>query len=94
MGSRFRAACPALLCHRCCRLMDPERWPSLPALVAMRAIPTLRAFAGRLRATGKRPKVIVVAVMRKLLLFAWTILRSGQPYSPTYQSASTALAAD
>jgi transposase len=62
----------------------------LPALVAMRANPSLRAFADRLRAAGKRPKVVVVAVMRKLLLLAWAILRSGHPYSPTYQSARTA----
>jgi transposase len=62
----------------------------MPALVAMRANPSLRAFADRLRAAGKRPKVVVVAVMRKLLLLAWAILRSGQPYSPTYQSARTA----
>jgi transposase len=55
----------------------------MPALVAMRANPTLRAFADRLRRAGKRPKVIVVAVMRKLLL-AWAILRTGQPFSPTY----------
>jgi transposase len=51
----------------------------MPALVAMRANPTLRTFADRLRTSGKRPKVIVVAVMRKLLVLAWAILRSGQP---------------
>jgi transposase len=66
----------------------------MPALVAMRTNPTLRVFADRLRAAGKRPKVIVAAVMRKLLLLAWAILRSGQPYSPTYRSATTALVAD
>jgi transposase len=65
----------------------------MPALVAMRANPTLRAFADRLRAAGKRPKVIVVAVMRKRLLLAWVILRSGQPYSPAYRPATTALVA-
>ena len=65
----------------------------MPALVAMRANPTLRAFADRLRAAGKRPKVIVVAVMRKLLLLAWAILRSGQPYSPAYRPATTTLVA-
>ena len=63
----------------------------MPALVAMQVHPTLRAFADRLRAAGKRPKVIVVAVMRKLLLLAWAILPSGQPYSPAYRSAATAL---
>ena len=57
----------------------------MPALVAMRANPALRTFADRLRRAGKRPKVIVVAVMRKLLLLAWAILRSGQPFSPAYQ---------
>ncbi len=56
----------------------------MPALVAMRANPALRTFADRLRRAGKRPKVIVVAVMRKLLLLAWAILRSGQPFSPAY----------
>jgi transposase len=53
----------------------------LPAVVAMRANPARRAFAERLRAAGKCPKVVVVAVMRKLLELAWTLLRSGQPFS-------------
>ena len=47
----------------------------------MRANPVLRAFAERLRAAGKRPKVVVVAVMRTLLVLAWTLLRSGHPFS-------------
>ena len=62
----------------------------MPALAAMRANPALRTFADRLRAAGKRPKVVIAAVMRKLLLLAWAILRSGQPYSSTYRSATTA----
>ena len=53
----------------------------LPAVVAMRADPALRAFAERLRAAGKGPKVVIVAVMRKLLELAWTLLRSGQSFS-------------
>ena len=56
----------------------------LPAIVAMRANPVLRAFAERLRAKGKRPKVVITAVMRKLLLLAWTLVRTGQPFSPTH----------
>jgi transposase len=47
----------------------------------MRANPALRVFAERLRAAGTRPRVVVVAVMRKLLELAWTLLRSGQPSS-------------
>jgi transposase len=57
----------------------------MPAVVAMRCNPDLRAFAERLRAAGKRPKVVITAVMRKLLLLAWAILRSGQPYSDTHR---------
>jgi transposase len=56
----------------------------LPAIVAMRANPALRVFAERLRAKGKRPKVVITAVMRKLLLLAWTLLRTGQPFSATH----------
>jgi transposase len=56
----------------------------LPAIVAMRANPALRACAERLRATGKRPEVVLTAVMRKLLLPAWTLLRTGQPFSSTH----------
>jgi transposase len=55
----------------------------MPAIVAMRANPVLRAFAERLRAKGKRPKVVITAVMRKLLLLTWTLLRTGQSFSPT-----------
>ena len=53
----------------------------LPAIVAMRANPALRAFAERLRARGTPTKVVIVAVMRKLLLLAWTLLRSGQSFA-------------
>ena len=56
----------------------------------MRANPALRIFAEPLRAAGKRPKMAIAAVMRKLLLLAWAILRSGQHYSPTYRSATAA----
>ena len=56
----------------------------MPAIVAIRYNPALRGFAERLRARGKRPKVVITAVMRKLLLLAWTLLRTGQPFSPTH----------
>jgi transposase len=55
---------------------------SLPAVVAMRANPALRVFAERLRAAGTCPKVVVVAVLRKLLVLAWTLLRSGHRFAP------------
>jgi transposase len=56
----------------------------MPAIVAMRANPILRVFAERLRAKGKPPEVVITAVMRKLLLLAWTLVRTGQPFSPTH----------
>ena len=39
----------------------------MPALAAFRFNPTLRAFHRRLVAVGKKPKVAIVAVMRKML---------------------------
>jgi transposase len=56
----------------------------MPAIVAMRCNPVLRVFAERLRAQGKRPKVVITAIMRKLLLLAWTLLRPGQPFSSNH----------
>ncbi len=61
----------------------------LPAVVAMRANPALRAFAERLRAAGKCPKVVVVAVMRKLLELAWTLLRTGHSFSRSPAAAAS-----
>ena len=54
----------------------------MAALTARRHNPALRAFADRLEAAGKRPKVILAAVARKLLVIANAILRSGQPWNP------------
>ena len=62
----------------------------LPAIVAMRANPNLRPFAERLRAAGKCPKGVVVAVVRRLLQLARTLLRSGQPFSRSQGAATFA----
>jgi transposase len=56
----------------------------MAALTARRYNPALRAFAERLAAAGKRPKVILAAVARKLLVIANAILRSGQPWNPAF----------
>lgn len=55
-----------------------------PALSAKQHNPQLRRFAERLRATGKAKMVVVAAVMRKLLVLVYAILKAGQPYDPTY----------
>jgi transposase len=52
-----------------------------PALTAIRLNPTLRAFAGRLQARGKRKMVIIAAVMRKLLVIAYGVLKGGRAFT-------------
>lgn len=54
----------------------------LPALVAWRHNPLIRAFCERLKAAGKPGKVIACAAMRKLVHLAYGVLKSGQPFNP------------
>lgn len=54
----------------------------MAALAARRHNPVLQAFAARLTAAGKRPKVVLVAVARKLLVIANAVVRTGQPWQP------------
>lgn len=50
------------------------------ALVAARFNPTMKAFHARLRASGKLPKVALVACMRKLLTILNAIVRDRTPW--------------
>lgn len=52
----------------------------MAALVAMRWNPVLKPVAERMRAAGKRPKLIVVAIARKLLVILNAILREKKPW--------------
>ncbi len=54
----------------------------MPALVAKRHNPVLAAFAQRLAERGKPTKVILCALMRKLLHIIWGVLKSGKPFDP------------
>lgn len=54
-----------------------------PALAAMQHNPQLRAFADRLRAKNKPAKVVICAVMRKLLVLASALIRKQELYDPT-----------
>jgi transposase len=54
----------------------------LAALSAARHNPALKAFRDRPSARGKKPKVILTAVARKLLVIANAVVRSGLPWSP------------
>ena len=53
----------------------------LAAHAARRGNAVLRAFAERLKAAGKAPKVIRIAVARKLLIIANAVLREKQPWT-------------
>jgi transposase len=53
-----------------------------PAIVAIKVNPAIRSFAGRLTARGKRPMVVIAAAMRKLLVLAYGVVKSGRSYDP------------
>ncbi|KIH80491.1 IS110 family transposase [Pseudomonas batumici] len=54
----------------------------MPAMVAMRWNPAVRALSERLKAKGKAPKQIICAAMRKLLHLVYGVLKSGIPFDP------------
>jgi transposase len=54
----------------------------LAALSAVRHNPALKAFRDRLAARGKKAKVILTAVARKLLVIANAVIRTGRPWEP------------
>jgi transposase len=55
-------------------------WLYLCAITAKRWDPDMRQWAGELEARGKCKKVVIVAVMRKLLHIIYGLLKSGQAY--------------
>jgi transposase len=60
----------------------------MAALSASRYHPGLRAFKERLVQAGKKAKVILTAVARKLVVLANAVLRSGRRFDPTYQAVA------
>jgi transposase len=59
----------------------------MPALVAVRYNPLMMALYDRLLVNGKLKKVaLVAAVMRKLLVLAYSVLKSGKPFDLNYQN--------
>lgn len=59
----------------------------MAALVATRHNPPLKRFYEHLQAKGKPKKLALVAVMRKLLLIAHSIIKRQTPWQPNYQMA-------
>jgi transposase len=53
-----------------------------PAIAAMRWSEVFGAFRQRLKAQGKHPMLIIVAMMRKLLGIAYGVLKSGVAFDP------------
>jgi transposase len=54
----------------------------MPALVAMRFNPDLKAKYDQLKAIGKASKVAITAIMRRLLVLANALLRDGRNWTP------------
>jgi transposase len=61
---------------------DLRRALYMPALVAARFNPDMRAVYERLLAAGKPKKLALVAVMRKLVVLANALLRDGRKWTP------------
>jgi transposase len=59
----------------------------MPALVSIQCNPIMIAFYNRLKEKGKNGKVIVCAIMRKLVHIIFGILKSGKKYDPNYKPA-------
>ncbi|MBK1884715.1 hypothetical protein JIN85_20050 [Luteolibacter pohnpeiensis] len=49
----------------------------------------LKTFADRLQENGKKPKQIIIAILRKLLHQIYGILKSGEPYNPEKRGLQT-----
>lgn len=64
----------------------------MPALAAIRFNPALRAFHRRLVASGKKPKVAIVAVMRKMLTTLNAMLRDGNSWTDRHSGRHTVAA--
>ena len=59
----------------------------MPALVSIQCNPVMIAFYNRLKEKGKNGKVIVCAIMRKLVHVIFGILKSGKKFDPNYKPA-------
>jgi transposase len=57
----------------------------MPAMVAVRYNPLMFAFYSKLLTKGKPKKVALIAVMRRLLVLAFGVLKSGKPFDVNYQ---------
>lgn len=61
----------------------------MPALSALRCNSVVVEFAKRLKANGKTGKVLVTAVMRKLLQWMFAVVKHQQPFNPSLALAKS-----
>lgn len=59
----------------------------MPAMVTLYKTAWGRVFRQRLAANGKPPKLIIGAMMRKLIHVAFGVIHSGQPFNPALHGA-------
>lgn len=59
----------------------------MPALVSIRYNPLMITFYQRLKEKGKNGKVIVCAIMRKLVHLIFGVLKSGKMFDPNFKPA-------
>jgi transposase len=59
----------------------------MPAMVTLYRTNWGKRFLDRLSSAGKKPMVIIVAMMRKLLHVAFGVLKSGQKFNPDLHAA-------
>lgn len=57
----------------------------MPALVSIQCNPVIIRFYDRLKEKGKNGKVVICAVMRKLVHIIFGILKSGKSFDPNYK---------
>ena len=60
----------------------------LAALSAKRYNPRLADFVARMRAAGKPPKVTLIAIARRLLVYAHAVIRTQMPFTPGHGVAT------
>ena len=64
----------------------------MPALSAMRFNPAVKALVARLKTAGRlKPKQIVVAAMRKLLVICFGVLKTGRQFDPAIAMPASTL---
>lgn len=55
-----------------------------PAMSTMQSSPDMIKFTQKLKSKGKNGKVIVIAIMRKLLHLVFGVLKNNSPFMPNF----------